>query len=199
MGQKNIPKYLQRARVRAAFQERGFETESRTGRGILPDARLRITRDGEAFEVAVKCSLERSLGFSRKSTRRWRTLDSVDLLAAIVPVAGGSGKFQIYCFEASSLIEAYNKALSGMREARRAPSLEMPIYIPLDRRSRKNVGHHESDLAKRAMWDIEVEVDQSEETIRPEHEDSIQRAKREFAERNQVSIDRVSLELKIIY
>jgi hypothetical protein len=193
-----VPKHQQRARVRAEFLARGFAVESRTGRGVLPGARLRATREGETFEVAVKCSLERSLGFSRKPNGRWRTLDSVDWLAAIVPAPGGSEKFQIYCFDTSSLVEAYDHALSGMRKAGRAPSLEMPVYVPLDRASRKNVGHHEAGLKELAKWTVEVEIDRLEPVVVAEGESFVQRVKREFAVINQVDISKVQVEFRIV-
>lgn len=196
---KRVSKHRQRARVREELVQRGFSIEERSGRGILPGARLLATRDNETVDVAVRASLERSLGFSRKPDGDWRTLESADWLAAIVPAAGKGDRFQILFFEASRLIPAFDKALSAMRKENRAPSLEMPIYIPLDPRSRKNVGHQENGLAALAMWDpVEVEIDGAEPVVAGTTENFIQRVKREFAEINQVDISKVQVEFKIV-
>jgi hypothetical protein len=198
MGKKErVPKHRQRLLVRAELTRRGLAVEDVTGRGLLPGARLSVTHERKTLRVAVKCSFERALGFGRDADGDWRPLINVDWIVAIVPAAGVSDDLQIYCFDASYLIEAYDNALSEMKRARRAPSLEMPIYIPLDRRSRKNVGHSEVGLAERAMWSSLVEGAGELPPIAAQ-ESFIEKVKREFAEINNVNVEKVSVEFRII-
>jgi hypothetical protein len=166
---------------------------------LRPGARLSVTHEGVTRRVAVRCSFERALGFARDAEGDWRPLIKVDWIVAIVPAAGVSDDLQIYCFDASSLIEPYDNALSEMKKAGRAPSLEMPIYIPLDPRSRKNVGHNQVGLAEQAMWSRTVSgegVGESPPTAAQEN--FIERVKREFAEINNVNVEKVSVEFRII-
>jgi len=39
----------------------------------------------------------------------------------------------------------FDRALNALQSAKRAPELEMPIFIPLDDQSKKNVGHDVAD------------------------------------------------------
>ena len=85
-----------------------------------------------------------------------------------------------------------------MRKAGLAPSLEMPVYVPLDQGSRKNVGHKVDGLTRHAIWTHDVEIDRSKPGDTAGNESFIQRVKREFADINQVDIAKVQVEFKII-
>jgi hypothetical protein len=194
-----IPKYRQREIGRDILIRRGFEIREKTGRGILPGARLSASKGGETVEVSVKISPERLLGFSRKPNElTWRTLSSVDLVLTIVPSRSATGRLEVYCFEKSRLIEVFDRALDEMRRAGRAPSYEMALFVPLDEPSRKNVGHSEAGLAQLALWTDEVDSDHYQKHFASGQETFVERAKREFAKINGVDVSKVRVRFEII-
>jgi len=76
---------------------------------------------------------------------------------------------------------------------------EMPIFVPLDKESRKNVGHGVSNLKQLALWTVRVGADElKDKTVNHNVETFIDRVKREFAERNEVEVDKVVVEFRIL-
>jgi hypothetical protein len=183
-----------------ALAEKGFEIEERTGKGIRPGARLTAKASkGPALEVAVRTGRERSLGFSRLSNGNWRTLESVELVLGVVPDDESAGDFAVLAFKSTMLKKWYDKALKALEDAGRSPDLDVPIFIPLDEKSKKNVGHNIAGLKKAALWSVRIGVKQLEEQNQSEDfETFIDRVKREFAERNEVDVSKVSVEFRIL-
>lgn len=190
---------LRRAAANALAQK-GFEIAERTGKGIRPGARLTAKASkGPAIEVAVRTGRERSLSFSRLSNGNWRTLQSVQLVLGVVPDDESAGDVAVLAFESKTLKSWFGKALKALEDAGRSPGFEVPIFIPLDEKFKKNVGHNIVGLKKAALWSVRIGVKQLEEQSRGEDfETFIDRVKREFAERNEVDVSKVSVEFRIL-
>jgi hypothetical protein len=180
--------------------EKGFVVEERTGKGIRPGARLTAKPpQGPAVDVAVRTGRERSLGFSRLRDGNFRTLQNVRLVLAVVPDDKSGGGFVVLAFESKVLKRWFGKALNELEQAGRAPELDLPIFIPLDAQSKKNLGHQIVGLKKAALWSARIEPKQLEEQkMAGESESFIDRVKREFAERNEVEVSRVRVEFRIL-
>jgi len=190
---------LRRAAANALI-ERGFEVEERSGQGIPSGGRL-IARPakGPALEVAVRIIPSRSLGFSRAGDGAFRTLKSVQLILAVVRDHEGAGDFAVLAFEAKTLVRCYSKALEQLENAGRSPDLDVPIFIPVDEKSKKNVGHNIAGLKKLALWSSRIDTKQLEDQrLDKDTETFIERVKREFAERNEVDASKVIVEFRIV-
>jgi len=183
---------------RTVLEDRGYLTELRTGQGLLPGARLRAKKDGEAFDVAVRTSHQRTLSFTMQTSGRWRGL-SVDLVLAVVPAEKNSESVEVLAFDSTVLKDRFDKALKGLEHADRPARYEMPVFVPLDRETRKNVGHGVSNLKEVALWTQRVGAAELKFKISIDSvETFIDRVKREFAERNQVDVSKVVVEFRIL-
>jgi hypothetical protein len=193
-----MKKSLMRGLVPSVLADRGLkEVRARPGRGLLPGARLIAKRDGEDIDVAVKASLERSLNFTKLSKGRWRTASAVDLVVAVVPALIGKD-IEVMAFDKQPLIAAFEKAWKALEKAGRSLSFEIPIFIPLDEVSRKNVGHNIANLKALAVWSVRLSAEEvMARTSAASGETFYERVKREFAERNGVDVSRVEVEFHI--
>jgi hypothetical protein len=154
---------------------------------------------GPSFEVAVRTGRERSIGFSRLSGGDWRTLRSVLWVLSVVPDDNSDTYFSIFAFEAKTLTSWFNKALKALEKAKRAPELDVPIFIPLDEQSKKNVGHNIAGLKKAAIWSAPIGLKQLEnQSLNEGAETFIDRVRREFAERNETDVSNVAVEFRIL-
>lgn len=182
------------------LKEKGFKLEERQGRGIRPGARwVAKPPKGSAIEIAVRTGRERSLGFSRLSDGGWRTLQSVEMVLCVVPDDKSSGDFVVLAFDARKLTTEFDKALKALEKEKRAPELDIPIFIPIDNQSKKNVGHNIAGLKDAAAWSLPISSKQLEDyRLNEDLETFIERVKREFAERNEVDVSKVSVEFRIL-
>jgi hypothetical protein len=180
--------------------EKGFEVKERSGKGIRRGARLLITgAKGPSFEVAVRTGRERLLGFSRLSDGSWRTLRSVRWVLSVVPDDETREDFVIFAFEAKTLTTWFNRTLKVLERAKRVPELDVPIFIPLDEQSKKNVGHDIVGLKKAALWSVPLSSKHLESQSLDESSESfIDRVRREFAERNEIDVSNVAVEFRIL-
>ena len=145
-------KAVMRQFAKASLEARGFKVEIRTSQGILPGARLVAVKDKKSYRVAVRTSYERSVSFNRHMDGRWRTLDSVDLIVVVVPQENNSNGVEVLAFDSTKLKKFFDKALQDLALADRSLSFEMPIFVPLDLTSRKNVGHSVAGIKNAALW-----------------------------------------------
>ncbi len=195
---------LSKARLRreaaSILEDRGFRIAERTGQGIRPWARVIATSvEGARMEVAVRTGSERSIGFSRLKSGAWRTLDNVQMVLAVVPGEEDATRVEVLAFESELLKRWYDKALKVFDKAGRSPELDVPIFIPLDGRSRKNLGHNIFGMKKDAIWSTYIDAQRLMNRHLSEDADSfIARVKREFAERNEVDVSKVSVEFRIL-
>jgi hypothetical protein len=195
-----VRKTLLRRKAAKVFGQGRFEIEERTGKGIRPGARLTAKPpEGPALEVAVRTGRDRSLGCSRLRDGSWRTLPNVDVVLGVFPDGENPGAFAVLAFPSEKLKSWYDKALKAMEDAGRSPALDVPIFIPLDEKSKKNVGHDIAGLKGAADWTGSIGPKELEEQNQSENvETFIDRVKREFAERNEVDVSKVSVEFRIL-
>jgi len=184
---------------RFALLDRGYKVEARTGQGLLEGARLFARKEDEELDIAVRTSYERHLSFSKRSQDEWATLPSVDLVLAVIPAEKNTGYFEVIAFDSKVLTAAFDKAWKPLERAKRAVSFEMPIFIPLDSGSRKNLGHDLSNLKVDAVWSVNFGPDAIKaRTLVGDAETFLDRVKREFAERNEVDVSKVVVEFRIV-
>jgi hypothetical protein len=193
-----MKKSLMRSLVPSVLADRGHkEIRARSGQGLLPGSRLIAKRDGEEIDVAVKASLERSLSFTKQSKSRWRTASAVELVVAVVPALNPQD-IEVVAFDAQPLIAVFEKAWQALEKAGRSLSFEIPIFIPLDEVSRKNVGHNIANLKVLAVWSVRLSAEEVRARTSAESGETFyQRVKREFAERNGVDVSQVEVEFHV--
>jgi len=94
-------------------------------------------------------------------------------------------------------IAEFEKAWKALEKAGRSLSFEIPIFIPLDEVSRKNVGHNIANLKARAVWSVRLSAEEVRaRTSAASGETFYERVKREFAERNGVDVSQVEVEFR---
>jgi hypothetical protein len=172
------------------------DVRARSGQGLLPGSRLIAKEDGREIDIAVKASLERSLSFTKQSEDQWRTVGAVDLVVAVVPSLD-SANVEVLAFDALSLVAMFDKAWKALERAGRALSFEIPIFIPLDEVSRKNVGHDIANLKKLAKWSSCLSPEDLKARSSVQSEEFYDRIRREIADRNGVDVSKVELEVRI--
>jgi hypothetical protein len=193
-----VKKYRLREIGRSVLEKRGYQTEIQTGQGLLPGARLIASKDGQTIEVAVRTSHQRAVSFTTQPDGRWRGL-AVDLIVAVVPAEKNYDGVDVLAFDARSVEERFDLARQGLQETSRASNFEMPVFIPLDKTSRKNVGHSVSNLKEMAHWIDRVPASDVNLRVRADHQETfIDRVKREFAEKNEVDVSKVFVEFRIL-
>jgi hypothetical protein len=139
------------------------------------------------------------LSFSKRAQDEWGTLSSVDLILAVVPAKKEAGHFEVLAFDSKLLTLAFNAAWKELELAKRAVSFDMPIFIPLDSGSRKNLGHGVSSLNAGKAWCVNFDPDAIKaRAFARDAETFLDRVKREFAERNEVDVSKVVVEFRIL-
>lgn len=129
---------------------------------------------------------------------RWRTAHAVDLVLAVVPAQTGDA-FEVLAFESETLIGAFDEAWQALERAGRSLSFEIPVFIPLDRIARKNVGHEIANLKDSAIWKVVFSAkDVEAATSSHDTEALIERFKREFAEMIGVEVAKIVVEVRIV-
>jgi hypothetical protein len=192
-------KSLLRQLGRQVLEEQGYETSLKSGQGLLPGARLIAKKDGECFVVAVRTSHERVLSFTMQTNSHWRTLDNVDRVLAVVPAAKNSEIVEVLFFDAREVKARFDIASKRLERADRSSSFELPIFVPIGKESRKNVGHSVSNLKEIALWWVNISAAAIKvKTSGDSTGTFIDRVKREFAERNEVDVSKVVVEFRIL-
>jgi hypothetical protein len=188
-----------RAVVPSVLTERGFQNiRMASSKGLLPGARLAAIIDGREYDIAVKASVERTISFTKQSAKRWRTLSAVDLVVAIVPALNSRDDFEVLAFDKRRLVAVFEKAWAALRKAGRSLNFEIPIFVPLDEVSRKNVGHGVGNVKQLADWCVPLTAAEARARTTTEPVDSFyDRVRREFAERNGVDVSQVEVEFRI--
>jgi len=188
---------LRRVAAKVLEKREWFALEELTGKGIRPGARwMAKPSKGRPLKVAIRTSRDRTLGFSRIGNGAWRTLETVDLVLAIVPTGVSTNSFELLCFDSNGLQKHYGDALNALAAAGRSPDLDVPVFIPLDERSKKNVGHEIANLKMAARWAVPFSVKDQE--AGGDSESFFDRVKREFATMNNVDVNKVSVEFRIL-
>jgi hypothetical protein len=180
--------------------DRGYTVIPRSGQGLLPGARLKATKDGVSYEVAVRTSYERVVSFTRHTDGQWRTLPKVDLVIVVVPAENDSEKIEALTFSRETMTDVFDEALRALRRQKREPAYGIPIFVPLDTQNKKNFGHPVAGLKTKTMWVPSVFGDAELSALRLQNIDQnfIDRVKREFAEINNVDVSKVFVEFRIV-
>jgi hypothetical protein len=187
-----------RAVVPSVLTDRGLKVRVRSSQGVLPGSRLVVKKKGEPEkDIAVKASVERRLSFTKQANGQWRTLHVVDLVLVVVPAEKNGKDTEVLAFESKSLISMFDKAWNALEKAGRSLSYEIPIFIPLDEGSRKNLGHDIANLKALAIWSVRLNPEEVSARNSVENDEFYDRIKRQIAEHNGVDISKVEFEYRI--
>jgi len=160
--------------ARSVLMDRGFDVRLKPGQGYLPGSRVIAMKADEDIDVAVKASQERVLSFTKQPNNKWRTLHAVDLVVAIVPAEDGETGADVFAFEKKPLVRVFNKAWKALEDAKRPLGFNIPVFVPIDEVSRKNVGHGVGNLKSwRAGRSISQRKSSSREVPAPKRTTSI--------------------------
>jgi hypothetical protein len=179
--------------ARSVLKERGFDVRVNPGQGYLPGARLIASRAGQSIDVAVKASQERVISFTQQPNQRWRTLHAVDLVIAVVPGEQNPDEADVFGFERKPLVRAFDRAWKALEGAKRPTGI--PIFVPIDEGSRKNVGHAIGNLKKHAEWLVHLTKQELEERSSGIEEGYVDAFRRRFAAENGVDIVQVMVSI----
>ena len=180
---------------RSVLKDRGFDVRVKPGQGYLPGARVIASKAGKETEVAIKASQERALSFTKQADKRWRTLSAVDLVVAVVPAAKDGEGADLFAFEKKPLERAFNRAWQALQNAKRPLGFNIPVFIPIDEASRKNVGHDVSNLKKLAIWTLHLTAEELTTRSSSEEESYIDQFRRRFAAENGVDLKQVVISI----
>lgn len=177
--------------ARSILKDRGFDVRIAPGQGYLPGARLVAAKAGKEMKVAVKASQERAISFTKQPTKRWRTLGAVDFVIAVVPDEQNPEEADVFWFERKVLVRLFDRAWKALENANRPTGFNMPVFIPLDEVSRKNVGHAVGNLKKHAAWSDHLTAPQLDDRSSDNEESYVEEFRRRFAAENGVDVSQV--------
>jgi hypothetical protein len=181
--------------ARSVLKDRGYDVRVNPGQGYLPGARLIASRTGQSIDVAVKASQERVISFTQQPNKRWRTLHAVDLVIAVVPGEQNPDEADVFAFERKALVRAFDRAWKALEGAKRPTGFNIPIFVPIDEVSRKNVGHAIGNLKKQAEWSVHLTEQELEERSSGIEESYVDAFRRRFAAENGVDIVQVMVSI----
>ena len=192
-----MKKAMMRAIAPAVLGRRGFVTRPKGGQGVLPGSRLAVkNKAGREFDYVVRVSDQRSLNFTRLPNMKWRTLGAIDYVLVVVPaVVGEDNDIDVYAFKAKTLIRIFDEAWAALEKAGRSLGPQMPIFVPLDKVSRKNLGHQVANLKELAVWT--ESFTQSEVKAMGATDDFFERVRQELADRVGVDVSKVDFQFVI--
>jgi hypothetical protein len=181
--------------ARLVLMDRGFDVRVKIGQGYLPGARLIAVKGRDKIDVAVKASQQRALSFTRQPDKGWRTLRFVDLVVAVVPGEEDDGAADVFGFEQKALERKFDRARKALESAKRSVGFNVPIFIPIDEVSRKNVGHDVANLKKLAIWSVHLNAQQLAELSERTKENYVDQFRRRFAAENGVDVSQVMISI----
>lgn len=194
-----LQKSVLRKLAPSVLADEGYEeVRSRTGQGLLPGSRLIARKAGVEVEIAVKVSAEGTLSFTKRTKTTWRTASAVGLVLAIVPALDASAGIEILALDAKKLVAKFNAAWKALEKAGRGVGFEQPVFVPIDKVTRKNVGHSVGNLTDCEIWRAQLSHDEvKRRTENRSDETFYQRVKREFAEHSGLDISKVEVVFRI--
>jgi hypothetical protein len=178
----------------SVLRDHGFNVRVKSGQGYLPGTRVVLVKDGKKTQAAVKASQERALSFTRQSNDLWRTLHAVGLVVVVVPGENDPDEADVLAFEKRALVRVFDRAWKALGTAKRPIGFNMPVFVPLDEVSRKNVGHDVGNLKKLAIWSVHLTAAQlatrTSDTIEGDYVDQF---RRKYAAEHGVDISQVKI------
>ena len=194
-----LKRSLLRECARLALEQRGFTVEPVRGSGILPGARLRAKKGSVTRKVAVRTSLEREVGLTRKSDGHWSTIPRMDEVLVAVPSVNERGSAEILSFAPKVLIRAFDAALKARQGENPDFKIKSPIFIALDEVVH---GGDASEQALKAMsqWSSLVpltSVSRPHVSQNESESEFFDRVRQEFAERHGFDPSKVRVEFSV--
>lgn len=177
------------------LKDRGFDVCIAPGQGYLPGARLVAARARKTIKVAVKASQQRAVSFTKQTDSRWRTLDAVELVVVVVPDKHNSDEADVFAFERKALVRAFDRAWNVLESAKRPTGFNVPIFIPLDEESRKNVGHDVRNLKRYAVWSVHLTEQELDKLTSGKKESYVDEFRRRFAAENGIDVSQVMVSI----
>jgi hypothetical protein len=185
-----LRKSVLRECARLALEQRGYRVELMSGPGIVPGARLRAIKGSEERVVAVRVSLDREVGLTRRPDGSWATIPRMDEVVVVVPSNDDSDTAEVLGFAPNVIIAAFDAALAALERANPDFSRKAPIFVDVD-----DVG-----LKAKAQWQTVLPL-----ASVPRHLPSqtgsavgfIERVRQEFAELHGVDVGNVTVEFRI--
>lgn len=181
--------------ARSLLMDRGFDVRLKTGQGYLPGSRVIAMKAGEEFEVAIKASQERVLSFTKQSYNKWRTLHAADLVVAVVPSEDRENGAEVFGFEKRRLVRIFNKAWKALEDEKRPLGFNIPVFVPMDEVSRKNVGHGVGNLKKLASWSVHLTEEEIIARSASTEENYVDQFCRRYAAENGVDVSQVMVSI----
>jgi len=181
--------------ARSVLMDRGFDVRLKPGQGYLPGSRVIAMKADEDIDVAVKASQERVLSFTKQPNNKWRTLHAVDLVVAIVPAEDGETGADVFAFEKKPLVRVFNKAWKALEDAKRPLGFNIPVFVPIDEVSRKNVGHGVGNLKKLASWSVHLTEEELVARSASTEENYVDQFCRRYAAENGVDVSQVMVSI----
>ena len=160
-----------------------YSIEDIGGAGVVPGARLRISKGSKTLKVAVRTSLERKVGFVRNPDGGWMTLPYVDEVVVVTPSAKHPNCAEVLGFAPDDIIKVFDKVLAARKKRNPNFSPKAPIFVALDPPKR---GKETTDgLKKESEWELEIplaSVPSQQSAKRDGITEFVDRVKREFAQ-----------------
>jgi hypothetical protein len=175
--------------------DRGYDVRVKPGQGYLPGARLIAVKGGKEFDVVVKASQERAISFTRQAPARWRSLHAAHLVVVVIPAENDRNEADVFGFEKKPLERAFNRAWKALENAKRPIGFNIPIFVPIDEGSRKNVGHDVSNLKELADWSVHLTAEELTARSSSNEESYVDKFRRRFAAENGVDVSQVMISI----
>ena len=194
----NLRKAHLRECARKALEDRGYSVEDIGGAGVVPGARLRISRGSKKNTVAVRISLERKVGFVRNPDGGWKTLPFVDYVVVVTPSAEDPNCAEVLGFTRKAITEVFDGELAARKKRNPDFSPKAPIFVPLD----PIKGGKASDRGLKGLkgWqrDVPLASVPSQQRAKGEPVSAfVDRVKREFAQLIGIKEENVTVEFLI--
>jgi hypothetical protein len=205
--------------ARVALEGRGFVVRKKAGLGVVPGARLRIQRPGQAQKiVVVRVSKKRRIGIARhRWSGKWFEVPGVNEVVVVSPSLYDPKIADVFGFDAEVLVQVFD-ALDSLRNGpyTKERELNFPIFVGLDPLPSDDSNSASSNLIAKASWEETVplsellastSIDLVERDAVPartasgpkvNHEGFIERVRREFAEINGVDVSKVIVNFHIV-
>jgi len=195
-----LRKSVLRECARLAVEGRGFKVELISGPGIVPGARLRAIKGSEEREIAVRSSLDREVGLTRRPNGGWATIPRMDEVVVAVPVDGQPDSAEVLSFAPDVVIKAFDAALAARLKDKPGFPIKAPLFVALDDRKHGRPPIAEAGLKSKAQWQTVVPLaavprQRLSPAISPVG--FIERVKQEFADLHGVDVSKVTVEFRI--
>lgn len=176
----------------------GFKNvREQKSRGVLPGARLLADVAGKRnVAISVKASTKRNVSFTKLAKNGWRTLSAVDFVVVVVP-GEDPEKIEILAFDAEHLVTSFDRVWAELKKAGRSLSDDIPIFIPLDKTSRKNLGHDIVNLKASAMWSARVSASEVRAKKVQSNDEFFNQLKQQIADHLGVDVSKIEFDLRI--